>query len=404
MMARDRKRRVTVDEFRNLVFEYVGRDSGFRFSQLEEIADNLGVNIPTEIRSPLYRERRGIYTLNPDGNVGLPDVPENGNGKANGNGHSDVFLTVSVRNKLGQWQRPPANVIQEVRQRIQGTVTEDGRVLMPRARPLALRTGGLTPVLGSSLDPDEHFQHLADLVDMTVKGDNNALLIHGGPGVGKTQTVMNVLEGRKLIKDTDWVLAKGKTTARRLYVTLFMNREKLIVFDDCDSMWADREMRNMLKGALDSYDKRIIQWDVEGMIPMIGKSAADREKVEAAALAGLMNGNDKTPLPNQFEFFGRVIFVSNMERHKFDSAVLDRCFNIDMTLTPENVFKRIESVMADIGGDRFKSISLKKRREILDELKAQWESGKLKNPSLRSFVSAMRIVKAQKNLALLRYS
>lgn len=43
-----------------------------------------------------------------------------------------------------------------------------------------------------------------------------------------------------------------------LYMALFINRDKLIVFDDCDSVFGNIDSVNILKAALDSYDTRMV--------------------------------------------------------------------------------------------------------------------------------------------------
>jgi len=67
----------------------------------------------------------------------------------------------------------------------------------------------------------------------------------------------------------------------------------VIVFDDCDTVLFDDLSLNILKAALDSGKKRIIQWNTESRV-------LDREGI-----------------PDKFEFEGAVIFITNV---KFDSV------------------------------------------------------------------------------------
>jgi hypothetical protein len=88
------------------------------------------------------------------------------------------------------------------------------------------------------------------------------------------------------------------------------------VFDDCDAVLYDDLSLNILKAALDSGKKRIIQWNTESR--------------------ALQNEG----IPDKFEFKGSVIFVTNI---KFDfvkskklqdhlGALMSRCHYIDLTM------------------------------------------------------------------------
>ena len=58
----------------------------------------------------------------------------------------------------------------------------------------------------------------------------------------------------------DFVHFKGRATAAGLFITLYENSDKIIVLDDCDSVFKDDDAVNILKGALDSYDTRKISY------------------------------------------------------------------------------------------------------------------------------------------------
>ena len=58
----------------------------------------------------------------------------------------------------------------------------------------------------------------------------------------------------------EFVHFKGRATAAGLFVTLYENCDKIIILDDCDSVFKDADAVNILKGALDSYDTRNISY------------------------------------------------------------------------------------------------------------------------------------------------
>jgi hypothetical protein len=114
-------------------------------------------------------------------------------------------------------------------------------------------------------------------------------------------------------------VVKGFSTAKGLYKILYENKNSIIVFDDCDSVLKDPDALNLLKGALDSYDKRIITWNT---------SISD------------------DGLPRVFEFKGGVVFVSNMQADKISQAIRSRSMNVDLSMTTDQKIERMETIMA----------------------------------------------------------
>lgn len=156
---------------------------------------------------------------------------------------------------------------------------------------------------------------------MVVMGSTPSLIVTGEGGLGKTHTVTETIKELNL-DDNDWVTFKGYSTARGLYNTLFDHNGKLIVFDDCDSVLEDKVALNILKSALDSYETRQITWMAK------------------------MTKSDE--YPNQFNFTGRVIFISNKDRSKIDGAILSRSLTVDLSMTPQEKIERMSFILPRI--------------------------------------------------------
>lgn len=185
---------------------------------------------------------------------------------------------------------------------------------------------------------NQRFQFLSSLVRMTCKAKNNSMIITGDGGLGKTFTVMRQVELSGLVEDEDYVVIKGYSTAKGMYNTLYHNSDKLIIFDDCDSVLENDISTNILKGALDSYDKRIVHW-----------------------VAQSFGEND---IPSSFEFVGRIIFISNKNRTKFPQALISRSTCIDVSMTPDEKIERMRSCLASVRGD----VSMEIKEEALSLL------------------------------------
>ena len=179
---------------------------------------------------------------------------------------------------------------------------------------------------------NDRFGFVEKLVNMVATSVQPSAVITGAGGLGKTYTVTKTLEanGYKDISDLAdfqvgsvintrkcFTMVKGFSTAKGLYRTLFENNKSIIVFDDCDAVLKDPVALNLLKGALDSYGKRIISWNAD------------------------MRDED---LPRSFNFEGRVIFISNMDQDKIDQAIRSRSMMIDLSMTTDQKIDRMAHI------------------------------------------------------------
>ena len=185
----------------------------------------------------------------------------------------------------------------------------------------------------------ERFEILTEMTKACVSGDIRAMIVSGPPGVGKSfgveqeidkATLFDKMAGKRLRAE----VVKGSATPIGLYQTLYKYSDTncVVVFDDCDSILLDDVALNLLKGALDSGKKRKISWLSES-------STLRREGI-----------------PDQFEFKGSVIFITNL---KFDTmksqklrdhldALQSRCHYLDLTLdTMRDKLLRIRQIAKD---------------------------------------------------------
>jgi len=230
-------------------------------------------------------------------------------------------------------------------------------------------------------DINTRFGFVEKLVNMVATGVQPSAVITGEGGLGKTYTVTKTLEanGYKDISDLAdfqvgsvintrkcFTMVKGYSTAKGLYRTLFENNKSIVVFDDCDAVLKDPIALNLLKGALDSYGKRIISWNAD------------------------MKDDD---LPRSFEFTGRVIFISNMDQDRIDQAIRSRSMMIDLSMTLDQKIDRMEFIAKS---DEFlpeydavvKSDALKLIRSIKTECK---------EISLRTLIAVSKIRASNKD-------
>jgi hypothetical protein len=236
------------------------------------------------------------------------------------------------------------------------------------------------------------FGNMVQLTSLVCKGNITSLLVAGGPGIGKSFDVFKTIKGAGLVDGVSYVKFSGKATATAIYQTLFKWRQGgVIVFDDCDSVWGDEDSTNMLKAALDSYDERAITWLTGRTVDVSKMPRAEREVFYAAVDQQIEEDptSNKIKYPAMFPFEGRVIFISNLPFKKFDTAILSRSAKIDMTLTQDQVFERMRSILPDLGG---RGVPLDKKEEILDFLEELYRDRKMVSVTLREFTKAIKLV------------
>ena len=236
-------------------------------------------------------------------------------------------------------------------------------------------------------DPDTLFGKMRDLTKVVSRGFRNSLIIYGGPGTGKTFVVTQTIKDEGLKKNQDWFLIKGKITTSSLYQTLFIHRKgSLLLFDDTDSVWGDSDSANILKAALDSYDERTISW-VSPRTTNVSLMTDDaKEEYNDTIDVKLQSDPEaKIKLPSEFNYEGKIIFISNLPYEKFDDAVLTRSAKIDMTITQEQMFMRMKSILPHLGS---KEVPVEAKEEILEFLQSVSRAGILNGVSMRTYVAA----------------
>lgn len=249
--------------------------------------------------------------------------------------------------------------------------------------------------LDNAIDPmsaEELFDDLERLIKMVVKRARPSLMVIGGPGTGKTKTITDVVAAAGLKKGVDWVMIKGKMAPLSLYSTLFLNNGKLTIFDDTDSVWGNEDSINILKAALDSSPIRLVSWSsdrTQAVAHMTDEEKAAYNAKLSDALAE--DPSTKMKLPSEFDYDGRIIFISNKSKKELDPAVLNRSMFIDMSLTNEQVFDRIEGIMDKLSSPNEFVASHDIKLEVFEHLKEQAASGKLKYVSIRTFVGALGV-------------
>ena len=159
--------------------------------------------------------------------------------------------------------------------------------------------------------------------------------INNGPKLKEVKT----LRDSNNHVESGYVILKGTSSAAGLYELLFIHRHKLLIFDDFDSVLKDEDCVNYLKAALDTYAIReVAKMRAGNSFNSMGMT--DAEMWDEYEITG--------KVPNQFRFFGNIIFISNIHEDKFDKALISRSLHVEVRLTKEQMISRMKSLMMDI--------------------------------------------------------
>jgi predicted transcriptional regulator len=226
-------------------------------------------------------------------------------------------------------------------------------------------------------DVDTIFEDIATYSNMVISGFKKALLITGMSGMGKTFTVQEEISNNDFKKDNDYAYIKGKITPQGLYTTLYLNRDRLTIFDDSDSVWDNQDSVNILKHALDTNDDRSINWISSKEIKNPLYDSKDETCIESPTI------------PTQFDYDGSIIFISNKFKYELDPAFLTRTLKVDLNLTLEDTLNRIEYLLPSIGKNKETSLADKKKAlEYMKDIIEEHGVSKL-DISLRSYIDVL---------------
>lgn len=226
---------------------------------------------------------------------------------------------------------------------------------------------------------DQRFEFLEEFVRMVADGTSPSLIVTGDGGLGKSFTIIEVLESCGLKDATTQLIdgeigaahsgnsnffytIKGFSTAKALYRKLYENRNRILLLDDVD-VFKDPTAKLILKAALDSTGRRIISWNSEQPF------------------------GSEDDLPQQFEFKGGIIFITNTPSYKIDQAIRTRSILVDVSM---NSVQKVERMRTIVHSPKFlPEIDIGTKLEAVDFIASVHD--RARELSLRTLLSISRI-------------
>lgn len=196
----------------------------------------------------------------------------------------------------------------------------------------------------------DSFSNPQHFIRMVCRGHNNACLLIGEAGIGKSFLTINTI--KQELKAEDYIIISGYITPLSLYITLYKNRDKVIVFDDCRGLFENPNAVAILKPALWSTGtKRIVTYET--------------------------TSKHANEVPSAFECNSRFIILGNKLNIKDENirALVNRALYWDFNFT----FNEKCSIMRKVAETPYKKLSEEQRLEVAEFLIANT------NPAVKDF-------------------
>lgn len=221
---------------------------------------------------------------------------------------------------------------------------------------------------------EETMDDIYEISRRVAAGAFNSLFISGRAGTGKTYNVERAMQDEGLVDEEDYVMIAGAASVIMMYKKFYQYKNKTLIFDDCDAVFRDENGRNLMKAALDTKKVRKISY-------LKKSSAVYDPKDFDNDPEGEMNAIESGLVPNSFEFSGRVIFISNLEKDKADpdGAIRSRSILVDVNPDDATLMERMKLLLPHLEP---RELPMKEKEEIYEFMK------EANDISMRTFVKA----------------
>jgi hypothetical protein len=226
----------------------------------------------------------------------------------------------------------------------------------------------------------DQIQHLRGFVKLIKSGATNLLMLTGPGGTGKTWNLESEMQAAGLEDGLGYFKTVGAGSASATYETLYNHRNEIILFDECDTLMNDSEVRAMIKASTDSGKIRKVSFNKKGLNYYDPATQAEPD--------------EEGQLPRYFEFKGGIILVANVSLNKLDpdGAIRTRGFTMEINPTNEEMLDAISGLVQKMELPEGLTLSAKMRTEVFQFIKEH--GGKKNRINLRTLNNALKVCAA----------
>lgn len=248
-----------------------------------------------------------------------------------------------------------------------GAIVKVGAAKDKKRKDLPMAIDTRLEALMSSADkyrgtPTQVYNKLESYVKAIVDGLAYGILVAGDPGIGKTFRIKKKLKDygkllpmevnpqlkkvpvieevedeetgeikevqkgftweKPLISPKEYLYVKGTATPKTIYGYGYLCGKSLLMFDDTDSALTGNP--NLMKAMLENNRSRKVDWGTS---------------------ADLFEDGEKSLIPGNYMYEGKVIFVTNKYLNEIDSAIMSRSMAVEVKFTADEVLDIIKSIL-----------------------------------------------------------
>lgn len=229
------------------------------------------------------------------------------------------------------------------------------------------------------------FEVLTKLTVGSVNRNIRSAVITGAPGVGKTYTVERVLNLARDSQGTQFEIVRGAISPVEMYKLGYRMRApgNVVVIDDADSVFGEEDSLNILKALCDSNKTRTVSWLKDS------------------------NTIKQDDVPNQYEFHGALLFISNLNFQEYIDAgknklvphfeaLMSRSLYLDLRLhTRDEISVWVKHVATKGKMLQTEGLTPAQGNEVLDFISENRDS--LRDLSLRTVQKLSQMVRSDKD-------
>ena len=210
----------------------------------------------------------------------------------------------------------------------------------------------------------EIYANLVNFIKQVVDGPFPAVIICGPPGTSKTYIVRRTFYFMNLKPGKEYKIEKGATIGLiDIFALLYRMKNGILVLDDFDTPLQNVDTVNFLKSITDSYTRRVLS------MPRVTKISKDER------------GPEELDIPQKFEYKGKLIIVTNMERNQLDKALLSRCPSVEVKFSTQQILISLEKMYKFVRP----SVEMTIKKEVLDYMVKLYAKDKHIELNFRSY-------------------
>ena len=210
------------------------------------------------------------------------------------------------------------------------------------------------------------YDELREFHESFFRGEISFLLLQGRAGLGKSVEFEASCKPRKDRDGNPYTIAhyvKGNVTPVEAYKLAYENRDKLLVFDDAERLWADRNGRYLLRDLTENKPRKTVSW-----------RTANKELASQGIPKSFETSSRVCLIMNRFDFGGAHEYDAIVDRAQFvyfDPSPLEIHKNTALWFYDQEVFDFIGNHLQAVDPNKLSSRAYVKAHER--KLMGNWQ-------------------------------